>query len=92
MTTSAYALARNAQRESLKQLWVTTSAHVAEMVDSIPKDERLEQLSLALTSEMIGRQHPDEAQQMLIEHLADALRSEAQLARFVRNNPKPVSV
>ena len=90
MTTSAYTLARNAQRESLKQLWVTTSAHVAEMVDSIPKDERLERISLVLASELINR--PDDAQWMLIEQLAEVLRNEARLAQFVRHNPKLVSV
>jgi hypothetical protein len=83
--SGSYFAARTAHRDSLKQLWAATNAHVDALVAATPREHRLEQLSLALTSEIIGERHLDEVQRMLIDLLADALSTEAQRVKFERH-------
>lgn len=83
--SNPYFAARTAHRDYLKQLWAATNAHVDAMVAATPREHRLEQLSLALTSEIIGGRHSDEVSRMLIDLLADALNTEAQRVKFERH-------
>ncbi len=82
--SNPYFAARTAHRDHLKQLWAATNAHVDAMVAATPREHRLEQLSLALTSEIVSG-NPDEAQRVLIELLAHALNTEAQRVKFDRH-------